>query len=220
MKTMGKQRILLAHDHTILREGLRSLFASETDLEVVGEAENGREAIRLTEEQRPSLVLLDINLPIINGLEVTRSIKRLDSEVKIIAHTDHKTDECIHAMFEAGADGYSLKNDSFADLLIAIRYVLRGNLFMSPEICRSVINGYVTMTKSLAPLNPRNCLTNREREILQLIAEGYKNKEIAEQLFISIKTIEKHRANLTRKLDLHGGPALTKYAVEHGLVSG
>jgi DNA-binding NarL/FixJ family response regulator len=220
METMGKHRILLAHDHKILREGLRSLFASESDLDVAGEAENGCEAVRLTEELRPSLVLIDINLPIINGLEVTRAIKRFNSEVKVIAHTDQKTDECIRAMFEAGADGYSLKDDSYADLLIAIRYVLRGNLFMSAEICRSVINGYVTLAKSLAPLSRVDSLTNREREILQLIAEGYKNKEIAEHLFISVKTIEKHRANLTRKLDLHGGPALTKYAVEHGLVSG
>jgi two-component system response regulator NreC len=220
METMGKHRILLAHDHKILREGLRSLFASESGLEVVGEAENGREAIRLTEELKPSLVLIDIDLPTINGFEVTRAIKRFNSEVKVIAHTDLKTVESIGAMFEAGADGYSLKDDSYADLLIAIRYVLRGKLFMSPEICKNVINGYFTMSKSLAPLSRTDSLTNREREILQLIAEGYKNKEIAEHLFISVKTIEKHRANLTRKLDLHGGPALTKYAVEHGLLSG
>jgi DNA-binding NarL/FixJ family response regulator len=214
-----KYRIVLAEDHTILREGVRSLLSSAPDLEIVGEAGDGREAIQYVEEQKPDLILMDLSMPRMNGMEAVREIKRRFSDTKILVLTVHKTEEYILAALQAGANGYLLKDSTYAELLMAVNYVLRGKTYISPEISHMVLEGYVEGRKTLKKRTSWDTLTKREREILKLIAEGYKNKEIAEDLCISTKTVEKHRANLMEKLDLHKVQALTAYAIERGLVS-
>ncbi|NIO28584.1 MAG: response regulator [Candidatus Latescibacteria bacterium] len=214
-----KYRIVLAEDHTILREGVRSLLSTVPDLEIVGEAGDGREAIQCVEEQKPDLILMDLSMPRMNGVEALREIKRRSSETKILVLTVHKTEEYILAALQAGANGYLLKDSTYTELLVAVNYVLRGKTYISPGISDMVVEGYMEGRKTLKKRTTWDTLTKREREILKLIAEGYKNKEIAEDLCISVKTVEKHRANLMEKLNLHKVQALTAYAIERGLVS-
>lgn len=214
---MDKHRVMIAEDHTILREGLRSLLTAEPDLEVVAQAENGRDAVQAANLHKPDLVLIDLTMPLTNGTEAIRRIKRRHPELKVIALTVHKTEEYIRAALEAGADGYVLKDDSSSDLLQAIRNVLRDKTYLSPGISNKVVTGFLTASAHRASAQGLGNLTDREREILKLIAEGQKNREIAVYLSVSLKTVEKHRANLMKKLDLHSGPALTAYAFENGL---
>ena len=215
----GKKRIVIAEDHTILREGLKALFATDPVLDVVGEAEDGREAIRRVEELKPDLLMLDLSMPRMNGIEAIREIKQQSPATKILVLTVHKTEEYVLASLEAGADGYVIKDATRAELLMAIANVLAGKRYLSPEVSEKVIEGYLAGKKASKPLAPGDTLTVREREVLKLIAEGYKNKEIAEYLCISLKTVEKHRDNLMKKLDLHSSSALTAYAMERGLVT-
>lgn len=214
-----KYEIVIAEDHTILREGLRALLSSYPDFEVVGEAEDGREAIRRVEKLMPDLVLMDLSMPRMNGLEAIKEIKKRSPEIKIIALTVHKTEEYILATLQAGADGYALKDSTHSELVMAIEHVLEGNSYLSPDISGKVIEGYLEGRKSLKTTSAWDTLTQREREILKLIAEGYKNREVADYLCISLKTVEKHRANLMKKLDLHNTAALTACAIEKGLVT-
>ena len=214
-----KRRILIAEDHTILREGLRALLSSEPNFEVVGEAEDGREAIRRVEELKPDLILTDLSMPKMNGVEAIREIRKRAPETKILALTVHRTEEYILEVLQAGADGYILKDASSTELIMAIKSVLRGDRFLSPSVSHMVIEGYLEGRTTFETSSPWATLTKREREILKLIAEGHKNKEIADYLCISVKTVEKHRANLMRKLDLHSAAALTAYAMERGLVT-
>ena len=214
-----KYEIVIAEDHTILREGLRALLSSHPDFEVVGEAEDGREAIRRVEKLMPDLVLMDLSMPRMNGLEAIKEIKKRSPEVKIIALTVHKTEEYILATLQAGADGYALKDATHSELVMAIEHVLEGNSYLSPDISGKVIEGYLEGRKTLKTTSAWDTLTQREREILKLIAEGYKNREVADYLCISLKTVEKHRANLMKKLDLHNTAALTACAIEKGLVT-
>jgi len=214
-----KYRIVIAEDHTILREGLRALLSSNPDFEIVGEAEDGREAIRCVEKLKPHLVLTDLSMPRMNGMEAIREIRRRAPETKVLVLTVHKTDEYILATLQAGADGYLLKDSTHAELLAAVRHVLSGKHYISPGISDKVLDGYLEGRKTLKTRTSWETLTAREREILKLIAEGYKNKEIADDLCISVKTVEKHRANLMEKLNLHNVQALTTYAIERGLVS-
>ena len=214
-----KYRIVIAEDHTILREGLRALLSSNPDFEIVGEAEDGREAIRCVEKLKPHLVLTDLSMPRMNGMEAIREIRRRAPETKVLVLTVHKTDEYILATLQAGADGYLLKDSTHAELLAAVRHVLSGKHYISPGISDKVLDGYLEGRKTLKTRTSWETLTAREREILKLIAEGYKNKEIADDLCISVKTVEKHRANLMEKLNLHNVQALTTYAIEKGLVS-
>ena len=217
---MGSQyRIVIAEDHTILREGLRALLASSPDLEIVGEAEDGREAIRYVEKLKPHLILTDLSMPRMNGMDAIREIKRRSPETKILVLTVHKTEEYILATLKAGADGYLLKESTRAELLMAVKHVLSGKHYISPGISDKVLEGYLDGRRTLKTRTVWETLTQREREILKLIAEGYKNKRIADDLCISVKTVEKHRANLMEKLDLHNVQALTAYAIEKGLVS-
>jgi len=215
---MTKQRILLAEDHTILREGLRSLFSAEPDLEVVGEAADGQLAIQQAIALQPDLVLMDLSMPRMNGTEALSAIKRRFPEIKIIALTNHKVEEYVRAALTAGADGYVLKDDSRQELLTAIRRVTKGHGYLSPGICNQVVSGFLRRASATSSSMTWDTLTEREREVIKLVAEGYKNREIAEHLSVSIKTVEKHRANLMRKLDLHSACALTTYAIENGLV--
>jgi DNA-binding NarL/FixJ family response regulator len=214
-----KYRIVIAEDHTILREGLRALLSSSPDFDVVGEAEDGREAIRCVEKLKPHLILTDLSMPRMNGMDAIREIKRRSRETKVLVLTVHKTEEYILATLQAGADGYLLKDSTHAELLAAVKHVLSGKHYISPGISDKVLDGYLEGKKSVKTRTSWETLTQREREILKLIAEGYKNKEIADDLCISVKTVEKHRANLMEKLNLHNVQALTTYAIEKGLVS-
>jgi two-component system, NarL family, response regulator NreC len=214
-----KVRIVIAEDHTILREGLRSLLSSNANFEVVGEAGDGREAIRQVKKLKPDLILSDLSMPKMNGMEAIKEIKRESPATKILVLTVHRAEEYILATFRAGADGYLLKDSTHSELLMAVKKVLSGTHFISPEISEKVIEGYIEGKKSLKSRTSWETLTQREREILKLIAEGYRNKEIAGDLCISVKTVEKHRANLMEKLDLHSIQALTTFAIEKGLVS-
>lgn len=217
---MKKQyRIVIAEDHTILREGLRSLLCSDPEFDVVGEAEDGRDAIRCVEALSPDLVLMDLSMPRMNGLDAIKEIKKQNPEIKIIVLTVHKTEEYILATLQAGADGYLLKDATHSELVMAIKNVLAGKRYLSPGISEKVIEGYLEGRRTLKTKSSWDTLTQREREILKLIAEGYKNKEVADYLYISLKTVEKHRSNLMRKLDLHNVAALTAFAAEKGLIT-
>lgn len=213
-----KHTIVIAEDHTILREGLRALLSSHADLEIVGEAEDGRDAIRCAEKVRPNLILMDLSMPKMHGLDAIREIRRRIPETKILVLTVHKTEEYILATLEAGAAGYVLKDATHAELVTAIKTVLGGKPYLSPAISERVIQGYLEGKKGKKIDTSWDTLTPREREMLKLIAEGYKNKEIAEIMCISVKTAEKHRANLMKKLDLHSVSALTAFAIEKGLI--
>jgi DNA-binding NarL/FixJ family response regulator len=217
---MKKQyRIVIAEDHTILREGLKSLLRADPAFDIVGEAEDGRDAIQCVQTLSPDLVLMDLSMPRMNGLDALKEIKKLNPEAKVIVLTVHKTEEYVLTTLQAGADGYVLKDATHSELVMAIKNVLMGKRYLSPGISEKVIEGYLEGRKEIKTSSTWDTLTQREREILKLIAEGYKNKEIADYLFISLKTVEKHRANLMRKLDLHNAAALTAYAMEKGLVT-
>ncbi|MEE9611390.1 MAG: response regulator transcription factor [Desulfatiglandales bacterium] len=213
-------RIVIAEDHTILRDGLKSLLSAYPDFDIVGEAENGRSAIRCVEKILPDLVLMDLSMPRTNGLEAIKEIKKRNPETKVVALTVHSTEEYILATLEAGADGYVLKDAGQSELVMAIKNVLGGSRYLSPGVSKKVIEGYLEGRKGVKTKSSWDTLTQREREVLKLIAEGFKNKEVADYLFISLKTVEKHRANLMKKLDLHNAAALTAFAIERGLIEG
>ena len=212
-------RIVLADDHTILREGLRALLSADPDFEIIGEAGDGREAVRCVEKLGPDLLLMDLSMPRMSGMDAISEIKKRYPETKIIALTVHKTEEYLLSTLQAGVDGYVLKDATHDELVMAIHNVMAGKRYLSPGISEKVIEGYLDGKEDSLAASSWQKLSQREREVLKLIAEGYKNKEIAEDLCISLKTVEKHRANLMKKLDLHNAAALTVYAVERGLVS-
>jgi two-component system, NarL family, response regulator NreC len=212
-------RIVIAEDHTILREGLKALLSSQPDLKIVGEAGDGLEAIRCVRDLGPDMVLLDLSMPRMTGLDAIKEIKRINPDVKIIVLTVHSSEEYILATLQAGADGYVLKEAHSAELQTAIRHVLEGRRYLSPSISGTVIDGLLQGKKASAIRSSWETLTQREREILKLIAEGHKNKDIADLLCISVKTVEKHRANLMEKLGLHNVAALTALAAEKGLIN-
>ncbi|MBI5568627.1 MAG: response regulator transcription factor [Desulfomonile tiedjei] len=214
----AKSRIVIAEDHTIIREGLRSLLTSDPDFEIVGEAENGLQAVQCIEKLRPDLVLMDISMPRMDGLEAIRRIREHSPDTKILVLTVHKNEEYILATLQAGADGYALKYVSHAELVSAIKTVLRGETYLSPAVSQVVLGGYLEGKKALKRRSSMDSLTPREREILRLVAEGYKNREIAERLYISVKTAETHRSNLMKKLDLHSAAALTAFAIENRII--
>jgi two-component system response regulator NreC len=211
-------RVIIAEDHTILREGLRALLSADPRFEVVAEAEDGRAAIESCENYLPDLLLVDLSMPRMNGLEAIKELKKQNSAMKIIALTVHKTEEYILATLQAGADGYVLKDATHSELMMAMEHVIAGKRYLSPGVSEKVIEGYLEGKRTLKSKTAWDALTSREREILKLIAEGYRNKEIAGDLCISSKTVEKHRANLMKKLDLHNAAELTAYAMEKGLV--
>ena len=212
-------KIVIAEDHTILREGLKALLTSDPQFDIIGEAADGREAVRCVEKLGPDLILMDLSMPRMSGMEAIREIKNRYPQTRIIALTVHKTDEYLHTTLQAGADGYVLKDATHGELVLAIKNVMKGKSYLSPGVSEKVIEGYLEGKESVAPDSPWKTLSPREREVLKLIAEGYKNKEIADDLCISLKTVEKHRANLMKKLDLHNAAALTVYAMHKGLVN-
>ncbi len=215
----SKARIVIAEDQTLVRQGLKSLLAEGDQYEVVGEAEDGLEAIRRVAKLKPDLVLLDLAMPRMNGISAIKAIKQQQPETKIIAITFHTSDEYILAAFESGADGYCLKNDTHANLLLALKRVMDGKRYISPEVSDKILNGYLEGRRTVKPESAWETLTPREMEILKLVGEGYTSPEIADFLCISPKTVDKHRSNMMRKLDLHSAAALTAYALEKGLIS-
>jgi DNA-binding NarL/FixJ family response regulator len=215
---MGKKRIVIAEDHTILRQGLKALLKSNDNLEVVGEAEDGLEAVRCVDKKTPDLLLLDLNMPRMDGISVINEIKKRHPETKIIVLTMHMQEEYILEAFRSGAQGYCLKASSHDELIMAINAVLAGKFYVSPEISGKVLEGFLEGQRSIKKKSSWDMLTQREKEVLKLVGEGYQNKEIADYLFISVKTVEKHRANIMEKLDLHSASALTAYSIEKGLI--
>jgi DNA-binding NarL/FixJ family response regulator len=212
-----KQRILIAEDHALLREGLRALLSADPDIEVVGEAADGREAIRLTGVLTPNLILMDLSMPGTNGTEAITEIKKRYPSTRMLVLTVHKTEEYIRDTLQAGADGYVLKDATYTELMIAVKNVLKGKTYLSPDVSRHVVTGYLG-GKLQGSATAWESLTHREREVLKLIAEGRTNKHIADYICVSVKTIEKHRSNLMKKLDLHNAAALTAFAIEKGLI--
>jgi len=214
-----RKKIVIAEDQKILREGLKSLLTSTDDFEVVAEAEDGLNALRFVEKYKPDLLLLDLSMPRMSGMSVIRDTKIQVPGTKILILTVHESEEYILEVFNSGADGYCLKDASRSELIMAIKRVLSGNRYISPGISQKVLEGYLKDKETLKPSSSWDSLTKREREILKLVGEGYKNKEIADYLCVSAKTVEKHRSNIMRKLDLHTASALTAYAIERGMVT-
>jgi len=211
--------VLLAEDHTIVRKGLRSLLDAEVDIEVVGEAEDGREAVEKVHQLQPHVVLMDITMPLLNGLEATRQIKKLSPETKVLVLTVHTNEEYIFRTLQAGASGYVVKQAAPAELISAIHSVCQGDSFLSPAISRKVIEEYIQRAEATEVKDSYDRLSDREREVLQLIAEGHMNREIAGLLHISVKTVEAHRVHLMDKLDIHSTAELVQYAIRKGVIS-
>lgn len=210
---------MIVEDHTLMRSGLQALLAQDPDLSVVGEADNGRDAFRAVAALKPHLVLMDISMPGMNGIEAIAEILRRAPETRVIVLTVHKTDEYIHEALRAGAHGYVLKDATHEELRNAIRTVLAGKTFLSPDVSARVINTYLGGPRAAAGTRPIDALTQRERQVLKLVAEGRHNRFIAEYLSLSVKTVEKHRSNLMKKLDIHSVATLTAFAIDNGLLS-
>lgn len=216
---MSQIRLLLVDDHAVVRAGLRMLFAAADDLEIVGEAENGVEGVRMACELRPDVVLMDISMPNMNGIEATRRIKAQCPEIAVLALTMHEDDQYFFEMLSAGASGYVPKRAAPNDLLSAIHAVRNGGMFLFPSVARLLVDDYLQKHEQPGAA-PRGFeeLTEREREVLALIAEGRNNQEIADRLVISIKTVNRHRENIMAKLNLHSRVELVRYAIEKGLI--
>jgi two-component system response regulator NreC len=213
----SKIRILLADDHTLLRNGIRALLEDEQDITVVGEAEDGREAVRLAIQLKPNVVLMDIAMPLLNGLEATRQIKRELPEIKILVLTMYDHEEYFREMLEVGASGYIIKRAAANELVAAIRAVYHGEAVLSPAITRLLLEDYLNHDIHKSE-SDANVLSSREREVLQLIAEGKTSREIAEILNLSVKTVQSHRTSLMQKLDLHDRGDLIKYAIQKKII--
>lgn len=215
---MSNIRVLLAEDHTIVRKGLISLLKDEMGIEVIGEAENGREAINKVEELMPDIVVMDISMPLLNGLDATRQIKKRFPDVIVLILTMHIDDAYIFEVMQAGASGYIIKKAVPTELVSAIQAVYQGDIYLSPKVSKKVIQEYLKQVDSgKEKIEPK--LTDREREVVQLIAEGNSNRKIGESLFISVKTVESHRAKIMGKHNLHSTADITRYAIRKGIVS-
>lgn len=208
-----KTRIVLADDHSIVRSGFRMILAAQPDLDVVGEAANGREAVDSAASLQPDIVVMDVSMPELNGIEATRRIGEVSPRTRVLALSMHKDSVYVREILRAGAKGYLLKDSGEGDLLTAIRAVARGEGYLSPAVSDAVLNDY---RKHVT--NPLDLLTSREREVLQLIAEGKTNKEIAQALNLSVYTVEAHRGRIMEKLNLHSTGEIVRFAVRNGII--
>lgn len=211
-------RILLAEDHAIVREGIRRLLSTEPDLEVVGEAADGEAAVEMTRSLRPDILCLDVSMPRLNGVEVTRRIKGELPQVGVVVLTMHEDEAYVYELVKAGASGYVLKRASARDLVDAVRAVASGHTFLHPLIARRLVSEYESANARTDDRQRFDGLTERERQVVKLIADGKTNREIAERLHISIKTVETHRTHIMEKLDLHDRAHLVRYAIRKGLI--
>ena len=211
-------KIFIADDHRILREGLRSMIEKIRNVDVVGEAGNGREAVRLASEKRPDVVIMDVNMPDLNGIEATRLLLKELPAVKVIALSMYSDKRFVAGMLRAGASGYLLKAGAFEELATAVQTVMAGDIYLSPRVTGVVIEDYVGQLNQEKSA-PTKTLSPREREILQLLAEGKSSKDVASLLHVSEKTVHSHRQNIMEKLNLHSIAELTKYAIKEGITS-
>jgi DNA-binding NarL/FixJ family response regulator len=210
-------RLLLADDHRLMRQGLKALIIEESGMEVVGEAENGKEVVALAAKLRPHIVIMDVGMPDLNGIEATRQIISENPQTKVIALSCHDAKQFVREMLSAGASAYLLKKRAYEELMQAIREVMMGRKFLSPDVAQGVVDAYVQLS-SLSDEKPAFIvLSSREREVLQRLAEGHATKETADALNVSVKTVETHRRNIMEKLNLHSVAELTKYAVREGI---
>jgi two-component system, NarL family, response regulator NreC len=216
---MRKIRIVLADDHKLMRSGLRVLLEQQADLTVVGEVSDGREAVALVASQRPDVLVMDIGMPSLNGIEAAAQITKSNPEVAIVMLSMHSDESYVLRALKAGAKGYLLKDSAEADLIQAVRAVAEGKSFFSPAVSKVLLDDYVRKLKRSGTEDPYDLLTPREREVLQLVAEGKSNKEVAQLLNLSVYTVETHRSNIMEKLNIHGIPELILYAVRKGIIS-
>ncbi len=212
-------RVVLVEDHKLFREGMKAMLNSREDLDVVAEAKDGLDAIRCIKKNNPDLLVLDLSMPRLSGISVIKDIRPQFPDLKILVLSIHESDQYVLEAFEAGANGYCIKDASRDELMIAIDSVLHGKKYISPGVADNVLEGYLEGRKTLKTQSTWDTVTRREREVLKLLAEGYMNKQIAEFLNISVKTVEKHRSNIMNKLDLHNASSLTSYAIEKGIVT-
>jgi two-component system, NarL family, response regulator NreC len=221
MHANGKQakvRVLLADDHTILRAGLKMMLNAQPDIEVVGEASDGRQVVVEAQRLLPDVILMDITMPEVNGIEATRQVKRRLPETRVLVLTMHENEEYLFQMLRAGAAGYMLKEAADTELISAIRVVSSGRFYLSPSAQTMMVSDYLQRVHTGEERDSYGALTEREREILKLVAEGYTNAQIGERLFISPKTVDTHRTHIMDKLNLHSRAELVKYAMRRGLL--
>lgn len=209
-------RVVIADDHTILRQGLKSLLESEEDLSIVGEASNGMEAVELSEELKPDIILMDISMPIMSGFEATAAIRTKVPETKILALTQHDSEEYLFKLISSGASGYVLKKTAASELVFAIRAACDGFAYLSPLMTKKLVNEHLRIMRDVK--NKEDILTPREMEVLKFVADGLTNQEIADRLVLSLKTVQTHRAHLMEKLKLHDRTELVKYALRKGIL--
>ena len=215
---MARVRILLADDHTLVRQGLRKLLEERPDWEVIAEAGDGREAVRLAEQHKPDVAILDVAMPLLNGIEATRQITRRTPGTRVLVLSMHADEAYVTQILQAGATGYLLKDSADVDLVKAVGEAARGKSFFSPAIARVMLDDYVRQLADKGVTDRYESLSGREREIFQLIAEARTNKEIASLLNVSPSTVETHRAHIMEKLDLHSAAEIVLYAVRRGVI--
>jgi two-component system response regulator NreC len=215
---MSKIKLVLADDHAVVRSGLRMLLQAQPDMEIVGEAESGTQALAQVRRLQPDVILMDIQMPGMNGIEATRQIKEAFAETAVLALTMHEDDQYFFEMLQAGASGYLPKRAAPDELVRAIRTVSRGEVFLYPSLATRLVQSYLKGDGGGDAVALVSDLTPREQEVLVLIAEGLTNPEIADKLVISVKTVDRHRENIMRKLNLHSRIELVKYALRHGLI--
>ncbi|GCE49449.1 LuxR family two component transcriptional regulator [Thermosporothrix hazakensis] len=213
-----KIRILLADDHTILRAGLKMMLNAQPNMEVVGEAQDGRQALKEAQRLKPDIILMDITMPDMNGIEATKQIKKLLPDVKVLILTMHEHDEYVFQALRAGASGYILKEAADTELITALHVIQSGQFYLSPAAQSVMVGDYLQRVRAGEEKDSYSSLTEREREILKLVAEGYTNNQIAERLVISPKTVDTHRTHIMDKLNLHSRAELVKYAMRRGLL--
>ena len=216
---MKKIKVLVVDDHTIVRDGICALLALAGDIEVVGEAANGSEALKLVKELQPDVVLMDIAMPIMGGLEATRRIHKEFPRTRVLVLTQYDDKEYVFPVIEAGASGFISKTAASSELAQGIRSVYQGDSYLSPSVARLLVEDYQHGAAGRTSLDPYEQLTDRERDVLKLLAEGYTPREIADLLVLSLKTVEGHKTNLMAKLGIHNRIALVKYALRKGIIT-